>query len=120
MTQAATALTGARLFVPTENLPKISRRASKAPRTFVLLPMFDRKVIEAQIEALIDMLDRFDGDCDLEPDHEDYDICDLAEGGDYSDEAVQYGIDQSAGPINVFGHVSQEDSDFARLDETSA
>jgi hypothetical protein len=60
----------------------------------------DRSIIEAQIEALIELLDQEDGDCDLEED-------DWA-GGAVEDQPHDlhenlipiYGIDQALGPIN--------------------
>lgn len=71
------------------------------PRTIHLGVMpTDRKAIEAQIEALIDMLDLIDGDPDLEPDYEDYDPCDLGEPDQHLETLPQYGEDQSAGPTN--------------------
>lgn len=58
----------------------------------------DRFAIEAQIEALIELLDQEDGDCDLEPDDDmavDDMPCDIHENL-----RPLYAIDQSAGPIN--------------------
>lgn len=76
-------------------------QAQFLPRTITLglLPM-DRKAIEQQIDHLIDMLDRIDGDADLEPDHEDYDVCDLGERITYYKTLPEYGIDQSKRPKN--------------------
>lgn len=82
------------------------------PRTIHLGVMpTDRKAIEAQIEALIDMLDLIDGDPDLEPDYEDYDACDRGEPLQHVKDLPRYGIDQSKGPINcmeVFGATLEE------------
>jgi len=61
----------------------------------------DRQAIEQQIELLIGILDEIDGDPDLEPDHEDYDACDLGEPQTYDDEPPVYEIDQSLGPIGA-------------------
>lgn len=115
MTKAVAALTGGHTFVPTGNFPEFSRSNSKRARPFALRPLLNRKAIEAQIETLIDLLDRFDGDPDLEPDHEDFDACDLFEGGDHTSEALEYGSDQSAGPINVKGYVPKTGPNFAHL-----
>lgn len=61
----------------------------------------DRFAIECQIEALIELLDQDDGDCDLEED--DW------TGGNVEDERQDcghyllppiYGVDQTAGPLN--------------------
>lgn len=61
----------------------------------------NRQAIEDQIERLIGLLDEIDGDPDMEPDHEDYDACDLGEPQTYEDELPVYAIDQSLGPIGV-------------------
>jgi hypothetical protein len=72
------------------------------PRTIYLGIMpGDRKAIEAQIEALIEALDQIDGDPDLEPDYEDYDITDLGEPDLFLPTLPRYGMDQSRGPTNV-------------------
>lgn len=85
----------------------ISPSTDFLPRTITIgLPGRDRLAIERQIEMLIDLLDSFDGDADLEPDHEDYDACDLGEPVLTSDILPAYGEDQSTGPLNareVFG-----------------
>lgn len=110
MTQAVAALTGGHVIVPTGFFPQMSRRSPTAPRALLA-----RKAIEARIEALIELLDRLDGDSDFEPDHEDYDICDIFEGGDHTSEPLEYGSDQSAGPTNVKGFVPKTGPDFAVL-----
>jgi hypothetical protein len=75
--------------------------AAFLPRTIHLGPMpTDRKAIEAQIEALIDILDQIDGDADLEPDHESYDACDLGEPDLFLPILPLYGVDQSRGMTN--------------------
>ncbi|WIA56562.1 hypothetical protein N6H05_01670 [Sphingobium sp. WTD-1] len=71
------------------------------PRTIHLgLSSIDRKAIEQQIEALIDLLDQIDGDADLEPDHDAYDPCDHGEPVEHMGTLPQYGGDQSKGPLN--------------------
>lgn len=72
------------------------------PRTIHLgLSAFDRKAVERQIEALIDLLDQIDGDADLEPDHDAYDPCDYGEPDLYHRTLPAYAIDQSTGPLNA-------------------
>lgn len=71
---------------------------------------FMRRAIEDQIEKLIAILDAFDGDPDMEPDHEDYDACDPGEPDCTHPEHPVYGIDQSKGPTNaasVFGEFAR-------------
>lgn len=77
-------------------------QAQFLPRTITLglMPM-DRKAIERQIDALIDLLDQIDGDPDMEPDHEDYDPCDFGERREFMATVPIYGIDQSEGPLNA-------------------
>ncbi|WP_288804621.1 hypothetical protein [uncultured Novosphingobium sp.] len=71
------------------------------PRTIHLgLTAMDRRAIEAQIESLIELLDQFDGDPDLEPEHEDYDACDAGEPANFVEMLPVYGLDQSKGPLN--------------------
>lgn len=71
------------------------------PRTIHLgLTAPDRKAIEQQIDALIALLDEFDGDADLEPDHDSYDPCDHGEPDMFHPTLPIYGTDQSVGPIN--------------------
>lgn len=115
MMQAVAAFTGGREIAPSRIFTQISARALTTKRAVPLRPLFNRRAIEAQIEALIDMLDRIDGDCDFEPDHEFYDACELFEVGDYTSEPLEYGSDQSAGPINVKGFVPSTGPDFARF-----
>lgn len=80
---------------------KPNQQAQFLPRTITLgLAPIDRKAIERQIEALIDLLDRIDGDPDMEPDHEDFDDTDMGEPQNWMKTLPIYGIDQSEGPLN--------------------
>lgn len=80
------------------------------PRTIHLgLTAMDRKAIEQQIETLIELLDQFDGDADFEPDHENYDACDLGEPQGYLDTLPRYSLDQTKGPINECGAFKAHD-----------
>jgi hypothetical protein len=65
-------------------------------------PKVARGQLEAAIEEMIALLDALDGDCDLEDDHEGYDPLDRGEF-DYERgvDLPRYGVDQSAGPVNV-------------------
>lgn len=58
----------------------------------------DRYAIEAQIEALIALLDADDGDPDFEPE-DDLGIDDMPHDQEHP-LVPAYGIDQSAGPVN--------------------
>ena len=58
----------------------------------------DRYAVEAQIEALIALLDDEDGDPDLEPE-DDFGVCDTPHDQEHP-LVPAYGIDQSAGPVN--------------------
>lgn len=58
----------------------------------------DRFAIECQIEALIELLDQEDGDCDLEP--EDDCAVDDKPCDHHENLFPQYAADQSAGPVN--------------------
>lgn len=72
-----------------------------APCTITLaLSSDDRAVIERQIEALIDLLDRFDGDPDLEDDELNDDALDLGEETRQLPDLPVYAIDQRQGPLN--------------------
>ncbi|AYO80256.1 hypothetical protein [Sphingobium yanoikuyae] len=70
---------------------------------FVLPPMprylhpEDRFAIECQIEALIELLDQEDGDCDLESEH-DLSVEDIPHDEDHL-LVPTYGADQADGPI---------------------
>lgn len=66
----------------------LSRAVLQLPRT----------EMERLAQSLIDRMDLIDGDSDFEPDHEFYDACDLYEGGDHTNELLEYGSDQSTGP----------------------
>lgn len=63
----------------------------RAPNSIPTLSRFDRQRIAAQIEALIDLLDASDGDCDLED--EDFDRC-LA-----GDDGCGVFVDRWQGPL---------------------
>ena len=87
------------------------------------LSLEDRNVISATIERLIDILDRIDGDPDLEDDD--------PAGGSIDDERQDdpdgglwpaiYGVDQSEGPINTYevnraySRAPHEDEPVARV-----
>lgn len=72
------------------------------PRSIRLgLSSRDRRAVEQQIEALIDLLDELDGDPDLEAEHDDHDDCEWGEPLNYAHVLPVYGIDQSVGPLNI-------------------
>ena len=76
-------------------------QAQFLPRTITLgISGRSRHEIEQEIEFLIGLLDHVDGDADLEPDHEDYDACDLGEPDMCMKMPPRYGINQSRGPTN--------------------
>lgn len=69
------------------------------PTTIVLgSTPHDRRAIERRIEELIDLLDRVDGDCDLEDDELHEDELDLGEANVLGNPAPVYGVDQT-GPV---------------------
>ena len=75
------------------------------PATLTLgLSYADRSASEDEIERLVDMLDMFDGDCDLEDDREDDPLdrgeCPGAEGVELMATLPIYGVDQTLGPVN--------------------
>jgi len=72
------------------------------PRTISLgLSSLDRKAVEQQIEALIDLLDQLDGDPDMEEDELAGDPLDLGEDDGCMKMRPLYGVDQSRGPVNA-------------------
>lgn len=71
------------------------------PCTITLaLPARDRKAVERQIEALIELLDALDGDAELEDDELHDDVLDLGEGSDELATLPSYAVDQTSGPLN--------------------
>lgn len=71
------------------------------PCTITLtLPPRDRRAVERQIEALIDLLDTLDGDPELEDDELGDDILDLGEAAEGLPTLPIYATDQSRGPRN--------------------
>lgn len=65
------------------------------------MPPLDRRIIERQIEQLIELLDQIDGDPDLEDDDPDGDPCDFGEDDGLSPVRPLYAVDQTTGPLNV-------------------
>ncbi len=78
----------------------ISNTAFRPCTITLALPPRDRKAIERQIEALIELLDTLDGDIELEDDELHDDMLDLGEGSDELATLPIYGTDQTRGPLN--------------------
>lgn len=77
------------------------RRVGTRPGPKALLaaiPSFPRPLLERTVQTMIDQLDQWDGDCDLEGGCDDEPEHDGAEQ-EYPMRPI-YGLDQSTGPIN--------------------
>lgn len=86
----------------------------EAPTMSLPLSRSQRLEMEFAIEVAIALLDRADGDPDLEDDELGDDDTDIrGEDPRFSEEALAYGIDQSKGPLQ-FGAFAGPQGIFAR------